>query len=86
MIDLPYWPIPNGWNISIMLEESSLPYRLMPVTIGWGEQFHADFLAISTNNRMPAIVDHSPTDISPPLSVSESGAILVYLAEKTGCQ
>lgn len=60
MIDLHYWPTPNGWKISIMLEECGLAYRLMPVNIGRGEQFHPDFLAISPNNRMPAIVDHSP--------------------------
>ena len=84
MIDLHYWPTPNGWKISIMLEECGLPYRLRPVNIGRGEQFSADFLAISPNNRMPAIVDHAPAGGGAPVSVFESGAILLYLAEKTG--
>jgi GST-like protein len=82
MIDLYYWPTPNGWKITIMLEECGLPYRLIPVNIGKGDQFKPDFLAISPNNRMPAIVD---TDAAGgPLPVFESGAILVYLAEKSG--
>ena len=84
MIDLHYWPTPNGWKISIMLEECGLPYRLRPVNIGRGEQFSADFLVISPNNRMPAIVDHAPAGGGAPVSVFESGAILLYLAEKTG--
>ncbi|HSV52854.1 MAG TPA: glutathione binding-like protein [Burkholderiaceae bacterium] len=84
MIDLHYWPTPNGWKISIMLEECGLPYRLVPVNIGKGEQFESTFLAISPNNRMPAIVDHAPADGGAPLSVFESGAILAYLAEKAG--
>ncbi len=84
MIDLYYWPTPNGWKISIMLEECGLPYRLVPVNIGMGEQFAPEFLAISPNNRMPAIVDHAPSDAGPPVSVFESGAILIYLAHKTG--
>lgn len=84
MIDLYYWPTPNGWKISIMLEECGLPYRLVPVNIGKGEQFSADFLAVSPNNRMPAIVDHAPNDAGAPLAIFESGAIMVYLAEKTG--
>jgi GST-like protein len=84
MIDLYYWPTPNGWKISIMLEECGLPYRFIPVNIGKGEQFKPDFLAISPNNRMPAIVDHEPVDGGKPLAVFESGAILQYLAEKTG--
>jgi len=84
MIDLHYWPTPNGWKVSIMLEETGLPYRLVPVNIGRGEQFKPDFLAISPNNRMPAIVDHDPPGGGEPVSVFESGAILVYLAEKTG--
>ncbi len=82
MIDLYYWPTPNGWKISIMLEEVGLPYNLIPVNIGAGDQFKPDFLKISPNNRMPAIVDHEAE--GGPLSVFESGAILVYLAEKTG--
>lgn len=84
MIDLHYWPTPNGWKIAIMLEECALPYRMLPVDIGKAEQFHARFLAISPNNRMPAIVDHAPADGGAALSVFESGAILLYLAEKTG--
>ena len=81
MIDLYYWPTPNGWKISIMLEECGLPYTLHPVNIGKGEQFAPDFLRISPNNRMPAIVDQSPLDAGEPVPVVESGAILLYLAE-----
>jgi GSH-dependent disulfide-bond oxidoreductase len=84
MIDLYYWPTPNGWKISIMLEECGLPYKLIPVNIGTGEQFKPDFLKISPNNRMPAIVDHDPPGGGAPVSVFESGAILQYLAEKAG--
>jgi GST-like protein len=84
MIDLHYWPTPNGKKITILLEELGLPYRLVPVNIGRGEQFRPEFLAISPNNRMPAIVDHEPADAGGPLSVFESGAILLYLADKTG--
>ena len=84
MIDLHYWPTPNGWKISIMLEECGLRYRFLPVNIGTGEQFSPDFLAISPNNRMPAIVDHEPAGGGAPVAVFESGAILMYLAEKTG--
>ena len=84
MIDLHYWPTPNGWKASIALEEMELPYRVVPVNIGRGEQFAPEFLAISPNNRMPAIVDHDPPGGGPPLAVFESGAILLYLAEKSG--
>jgi GST-like protein len=84
MIDLHYWPTPNGWKISIMLEECGLPYRVLPVNIGRGEQFQPEFLAISPNNRIPAIVDHDPPGGGEPVPVFESGAILLYLAEKTG--
>jgi len=84
MIDLHYWPTPNGWKISIMLEECGLPYRMVPVNIARGEQFTPEFLAISPNNRMPAIVDHAPAGGGAPVSVFESGAILIYLADKTG--
>jgi len=84
MIDLHYWPTPNGRKIAIMLEETGLPYKVVPVNIGRGEQFAPDFLAISPNNRMPAIVDDEPKDGGAPLSVFESGAILEYLAEKSG--
>ncbi|KFL36310.1 glutathione binding-like protein [Arenimonas donghaensis] len=84
MIDLHYWPTPNGHKITLLLEETGLDYRIVPVNIGAGDQFKPDFLAISPNNRMPAIVDRAPADGGEPLSVFESGAILVYLAEKTG--
>ncbi len=83
MIDLYYWPTPNGHKITIFLEEAGLPYRIVPVNIGRGEQFKPEFLKISPNNRMPAIVDRAPADGAGPLSIFESGAILVYLAEKT---
>ena len=84
MIDLHYWPTPNGHKITLFLEETGLPYRIVPVDIGRGEQFQPEFLAIAPNNRMPAIVDHEPADGGAPISVFESGAILLYLAEKTG--
>jgi GSH-dependent disulfide-bond oxidoreductase len=84
MIDLYYWTTPNGHKITIFLEEAALPYRIVPVNISKGEQFKPEFLAISPNNRMPAIVDHKPKDGGAPISVFESGAILVYLAEKMG--
>ena len=84
MIDLYYAPTPNGWKISIMLEECGLAYALKPVNIGAGEQFAAKFLAISPNNRIPAIVDSDPLGGGDPLSIFETGAILLYLAEKTG--
>ncbi len=84
MIDLYYWPTPNGWKISIMLFECGLPFKAIPLNIMSGEQFTPEFLAISPNNRMPAIVDHDPPGGGPPLSVFESGAILLYLADKSG--
>jgi GST-like protein len=84
MIDLYYWTTPNGHKITMFLEETGLPYRIVPVDIGSGAQFEPAFLAISPNNRIPAIVDHVPTDGGGPLSVFESGAILLYLVEKTG--
>jgi GST-like protein len=83
MIDLHYWPTPNGWKISIMLEECGLPYKLVPVNIGTGEQFKPEFLAINPNNRIPAIVDPEGPD-GKPLKLFESGAILVYLSAKAG--
>jgi GSH-dependent disulfide-bond oxidoreductase len=83
MIDLYYWPTPNGHKITLFLEESGMPYTIIPVNIGKGEQFRPDFLAISPNNRMPAIVDHTPVERGAPVSVFESGAILMYLAEKS---
>ncbi|BDI18193.1 thiol:disulfide oxidoreductase [Nostoc cf. commune SO-36] len=84
MIELYYWTTPNGHKITIFLEEVGLPYTIIPVNIGAGDQFKPEFLKISPNNRIPAIVDHKPADGGPPISVFESGAILLYLAEKTG--
>ncbi|AWN39814.1 glutathione S-transferase N-terminal domain-containing protein [Methylobacterium durans] len=84
MIDLYYWPTPNGHKVTLFLEETGLPYRIRPVNIGQGEQFQPDFLKIAPNNRMPAIIDHEPDGGGAPLSLFESGAILLYLAEKTG--
>jgi GST-like protein len=83
MIDLHTWPTPNGFKISIMLEETGLPYTVIPVDISEGDQFKPDFLKISPNNKMPAIVDHDGPD-GGPYALFESGAILMYLAEKTG--
>jgi GSH-dependent disulfide-bond oxidoreductase len=84
MIDLHYWTTPNGHKITMFLEEAGLPYKIIPVNIGKGDQFKPEFLAISPNNRIPAIVDHQPKDGGEPFAVFESGAILLYLAEKTG--
>ena len=89
MIDLHYWPTPNGHKITLLLEEladqgQGLEYRIVPVDIGKGAQFDADYLRISPNNKMPAIVDHAPAGGGAPISVFESGAILLYLANKTG--
>ena len=84
MIDLHFAATPNGWKITIMLAECGLPYRVVPVNLGAGEQFAPEFLAISPNNRIPAIVDDQPSDGGAPLAVFESGAILRYLADKTG--
>ena len=84
MIDLYYWPTPNGHKITLFLEESGLDYRIVPVNIGKGDQFQPQFLAFSPNNKMPAIVDHAPADGGAPVTVFESGAILVYLATKAG--
>lgn len=84
MIDLYYWTTPNGHKITMYLEEAGLPYQVHPIHIGKGEQFAPDFLKIAPNNRIPAIVDQAPTDGGAPVSVFESGAILLYLAEKTG--
>ena len=82
MIDLHYWPTPNGHKITLFLEEAGLDYRICPVNIGKGDQFQPDFLAIAPNNRIPAIVDHAPADGGAPLALFESGAILLYLADK----
>jgi GST-like protein len=84
MIDLYYWTTPNGHKITMFLEETGLPYRLIPVNIGAGQQFEPDFLAIAPNNRIPAIVDQAPAGGGAPISIFESGAILLYLADKTG--
>jgi GSH-dependent disulfide-bond oxidoreductase len=84
MIDVHYWATPNGLKIKLFLEEAELPYRIIPVDIGKGEQFDPAFLKISPNNRIPAIVDHEPPGGGAPLSLFESGAILLYLAEKIG--
>ena len=84
MIDLYYWTTPNGHKITLFLEETGTPYKLIPININKGEQFKADFLAVSPNNRIPALVDHAPAGGGKPISVFESGAMLVYLAEKTG--
>ncbi len=84
MIDVHYWPTPNGWKVTIMLEECALPYTIVPVDIGGGDQFTPEFLRLSPNNRMPAIVDHDPLGGGEPLALFESGAILEYLADKVG--
>jgi GST-like protein len=83
-IDLYYWPTPNGWKVTILLEELGVPYNIIPVNIGRGDQFKPDFLQIAPNNRMPAIVDPEPMGGGEPLAIFESGAILTYLAEKHG--
>ena len=84
MIDLYYWTTPNGHKITMFLEEAGLEYTIHPVNIGKGDQFEPNFLKISPNNRIPAIVDNAPADGGEPISVFESGAILLYLADKTG--
>jgi GST-like protein len=84
MIDLHYWPTPNGKKVSILLEELELPYRIVPCNIGKGDQFTDAFLAIGPNNRMPAMVDHDPIGGGEPITIFESGAIMMYIAEKAG--
>ena len=84
MIDLYYWPTPNGHKVTILLEEAGLPYTIKPINIGRGDQLSASFLKISPNGRMPAIVDHEPMGGGAPVTIFESGAIMMYLAEKTG--
>src|ERR1700748_350981 len=84
MIDLFYWTTPNGHKVTLFLEEAGLPYKIHPVNIGKGQQFETDFLAIAPNNRIPAIVDHQPLGGGGPISLFEVGAILLYLADKTG--
>ena len=84
MIDLHYWTTPNGKKVTILLEESGLEYRIVSCNIGQGDQFKDQFLGISPNNRMPAMVDHHPADGGEPIALFESGAIMIYLAEKAG--
>ena len=84
MIDLYYWPTPNGHKITMFLEETGLAYKIHPINIGTGDQFKPEFLAFSPNNRMPAMIDQAPADGGAPVKIFESGAILIYLAEKTG--
>ncbi len=84
MIDLYYWTTPNGHKVTMFLEETGLPYKLIPVNIAKGQQFEPDFLKIAPNNRIPAMVDHQAAEGEGPLALFESGAILLYLAEKTG--
>ena len=84
MIDLYYWPTPNGKKVTILLEECGLPYTVVPTNIGRGDQFTDEFLKISPNNRMPAMVDHEPAGGGAPIALFESGAIMLYIAEKTG--
>ena len=84
MIDLHYWPTPNGKKVTILLEELALPYTIVPCNIGKGDQFTDAFLAIGPNNRMPAMVDHAPADGGAPIAIFESGAIMMYIAEKAG--
>lgn len=83
-IDLYYWPTPNGWKITILLEELSVPYQLIPVDIRKGAQFDSGFLRINPNNKIPALVDHAPRRTTAPVRLFESGAIMMYLAEKYG--
>lgn len=85
MLDLYYWPTPNGCKVTILLHELGVPYNLIPVNIGTGAQFEPAFARINPNRRIPAIVDHAPTTGSTPITVFESGAILMYLAEKHRC-
>src|SRR5271169_451056 len=84
MFDLHYWPTPNGKKVTILLEELGAPYYIVPINIGRGDQFKTEFLKIGPNNRMPVLVDHAPADGGPPVSIFESGAIMMYLAEKAG--
>src|SRR6202046_4298560 len=84
MIDLHYWPPPNGKKVTILLEELAVPYRVVPCNIGRGDQFTESFLKMNPNHRMPVLVDHDPVGGGAPISVFESGAILLYIAEKEG--
>ena len=84
MIDLHYWPTPNGKKVTILLEECGMPYKMIPCHIARGDQFTDEFLKISPNNRMPALVDHDPPGGGAPISIFESGAMMMYIAEKAG--
>ncbi len=84
MIDLHFWPTPNGRKVTILLEECGLPYKIVPCNIGRGDQFTEEFLAIGPNNRMPALVDHEPMGGGEPIAIFESGAMMMYIAEKAG--
>ena len=84
MIDLHYWPTPNGKKVTILLEECGVAYKMIPCNIATGDQFSDEFLKIAPNNRMPAMIDHDPLDGGQPISVFESGAMMMYIAEKTG--
>ena len=84
MIDLHYWPTPNGKKVTILLEECGLPYRIVPVNIGRGDQFSDAFLQMNPNHRMPVMVDHAPKDGGAPLTLFESGAIMMYIAGRPG--
>lgn len=84
MIDLHYWPTPNGKKVTILLEEASIPYTIVPVNIGRGDQFTPEFLKMNPNHRMPVMVDHAPVGGGDPIAIFESGAIMMYLAEKVG--
>ena len=84
MIDLHYWPTPNGKKVTILLEECGMPYKMIPCHIARGDQFTDEFLKISPNNRMPALVDHDPPEGGAPISIFESGAMMMYIAEKAG--
>lgn len=84
MIDLHYWPTPNGKKVTILLEECGVAYKMIPCNIATGDQFSDEFLKIAPNNRMPAMIDHEPLDGGQPISVFESGAMIMYIAEKTG--
>src|SRR5580658_852546 len=84
MLDLYYWPTPNGKKVTILLEELGVPYTIKPIRIAQGDQFAPDFLKISPNNRMPALVDTEPKGGGEPLAIFESGAIMMYVAEKLG--
>ena len=84
MIDLFYWPTPNGRKVTILLEEAEIAYNLIPLNIGLGDQFKPEYLKLNPNHRMPTIVDHAPKGGGAPIGVFESGAIMMYLAEKAG--